>query len=142
MVYDASSNASGPSLNDCLYPVLALCESLFGVLLQFRFNRIAFVSDIKKAFLQIFLHPRDKDFVSFIWSKDLDKVNINNIETAEYQIYRLCRVLSGVNSSPFSLTGTLIHHMTTFSPSDPDFVHKILKLLHADDLCSEDASIQ
>ena len=33
MVYDASSNASGPSLNDCLYPGPALCESLFGVLL-------------------------------------------------------------------------------------------------------------
>ena len=33
MVYDASSNASVPSLNDCLYPGPALCESLFGVLL-------------------------------------------------------------------------------------------------------------
>ena len=33
MVYDVSSNASGSSLNDCLYPGPALCEGLLGVLL-------------------------------------------------------------------------------------------------------------
>ena len=67
MVYDASSNATRPSLNDFLYP--ALCKSLFGLLLQFRINSIAFISHIEKVFLQILLHPRDKDIVRFIWSK-------------------------------------------------------------------------
>ena len=46
MVYDASSNATDPSLNDsddCLYPNPALFKSLFGVLLRFRINRIAFI---------------------------------------------------------------------------------------------------
>ena len=87
-------------------------------------------------------HLRDKHFARFLWFKVFDKLNVDNIETAEYQIYRVCHFLYGVSSSTFLLTGTLIHHMTTFSSIDPDFVHKILKLLHAYDLCSGDASIQ
>ena len=35
MVHDASSNATGPLLNDCLYLGPAICGSLFSVLLQF-----------------------------------------------------------------------------------------------------------
>lgn len=50
MVHDASSDASGSSLNDCLYPGPAFCESLFGMLLWFHINRIAFISGIEKAF--------------------------------------------------------------------------------------------
>ena len=38
MVFDASSNVTRPSLNDCLYPGPSLCESLFGGLLRFRLN--------------------------------------------------------------------------------------------------------
>ena len=48
MVYDASSNTTGPSLNDFLCPGSALCESLFVVLLRLPINCIAFISDIKK----------------------------------------------------------------------------------------------
>ena len=140
IVYDASSNATGPSLNYFLCP--ALCKSLFGLLLRFRINSIAFISHIEKVFLQILLHPRDKDIVRFIWFKDVDKLNVNNIETAKYQIYHLCRVLFGVSSSPFLLTGALIHHMKTFSSIEPNFVYKVLKSLHFDDLYSADASIQ
>ena len=92
-------------------------------------------------FAQILLHPHHKDFVRFIWFKDLDKLNANNIKTAEYQIYHLCCVLFGVSSGPFLLTGTLIRHMTTFSSIEPDFLHKVLKSLHVDDLCSTDAAM-
>ena len=84
---------------------------------------ISCVTSILNQSYCIHLHPRDKDFARFIWFKDLDKLNFSNIETAEYQIYRLCRVLFGVSSSLFLLTGTLIHHITTFSSIDPDFVH-------------------
>ena len=72
------------------------------------------------------LHTRHKDFVRFISFKDFDKLSVNNIEIAEYQIYCLCRVLFGVSSSPLSLTGTLVHHMTTFSSINQDFMHNVL----------------
>ena len=35
----------------------------------------------------------------------------------------------------------MLIHMT-FSSIDPDFLHKVLKLLHVNNLCSRDASIQ
>ena len=44
-------------------------------------------------------YPRDKDFVRIVWFKDLDKLNVDNIETAEYQTYHLCHVLFGFSSS-------------------------------------------
>ena len=50
MVYDASSNATGPSLKDCLYLDPVFLEILFDLLLRFRINRIAFISHIEKAF--------------------------------------------------------------------------------------------
>ena len=68
------------------------------MLLRFQINRIAFISNIQKVFQQISLRQSDKDFESFIWFKVLDKLNVNNIETVEYQIYHLCYVLFDVNS--------------------------------------------
>ena len=73
IVYDASSKIGNrPSLNDCLLPGPSLNESLFGVLIQFRLHRYAFSADIKEAFLQIMLDVSHRDFVRFLYFKDLD----------------------------------------------------------------------
>ena len=47
----------------------------------------------------------------------------------------------GFSSSSFLLTSTLIHHMTTYSSIDPDFLHEVLKSLHVDNICSGYVSI-
>ena len=66
MVFDASSKTVGPSLTDCLHPGPSLTEPLFGVLVQFRIDHVAFVADIEKAFLQISLLPKYCDYVRFL----------------------------------------------------------------------------
>ena len=50
VVYDASSRADGkgPSLNDCLHVRPSLTQLLFDILLRFRCNRIALISDIAR----------------------------------------------------------------------------------------------
>ena len=49
VVFDAScSNRSSPSLNDCLYPGPNLLCKIFDILLRFRLNPIAILSDIKQ----------------------------------------------------------------------------------------------
>nr|XP_047135304.1 uncharacterized protein LOC124812545 [Hydra vulgaris] len=79
IVFDASSSVDGPSLNDCLYPGPSLTTSLYGILLRFRAQNIAFVADIKKAFLQITLSPEDRDYVQFLWLENINSLNKDNI---------------------------------------------------------------
>ena len=101
MVFDASAPTSGIALNSCLHPGPSLTTSLFGTLLRFRTKQYAFISDIEKAFLQISLSEKDRDFVRFIWYDDTDNINSKNLDESKKAIYRLCRVLFGVTSSPF-----------------------------------------
>ncbi|XP_047132421.1 uncharacterized protein LOC124811158 [Hydra vulgaris] len=136
MVFDASASIDGPSLNDCLNAGPSLTTSLFGVLLRFRCYKYAFISDIEKAFLQISLKDADRDFVQFLWVKNVDTVNSENILSSQIATYCLCRVLFGVTSSPFLLSATLATHLQKHVKADPDFVKKMMLALHVDDLNS------
>ena len=48
-------------------------QDLTGILLKFRTNIIAFTVDIEKAFRQIELNNQDRDAISFLWLKDINK---------------------------------------------------------------------
>ncbi|KAL7824556.1 hypothetical protein SRHO_G00098450 [Serrasalmus rhombeus] len=62
VVFDASSHEEGsPSLNDCLLTGPNLNPDLMSVLIKFRLHEVAYMADIKKAFLQISLTERDRD---------------------------------------------------------------------------------
>ena len=78
----------------------------------FYLDNIAFISNIEKAFLQIFLHNNNKDFLLFLWFEDVENRNVTNIETVKFRMYRLYRVLFGASASPFLLKRTLIQHAT------------------------------
>ena len=67
IVYDASckERTSGVSLNDCLHVGPSLTPMIFDVLLRFRVSPLAIVSDIEKAFLNIGIHPEDRDSLRF-----------------------------------------------------------------------------
>ena len=135
VVFDVSAKSYGPTLNDCLLPGPSLTSPLFGVLLRFRAKIYAFISDIEKAFLQIELNEKHRDFVRFLWFKDLN-VSLQDMDSAELSIYRLCRVLFGVTSSSFLLTATLITHAEKYRLADPVFVENLLRSLHVEDLIS------
>ena len=69
VVYDASAKAQSttPSLNDCLYAGPPLSSLIYDILLRFRVNKVAISGDIKKAFLNISVDPRDRDYLRFLW---------------------------------------------------------------------------
>lgn len=101
-VFDASAHEyKSPSLNQCLVKGPNLIEKIPSVLARFRLKEVGVIGDIRKAFLQIALNERDRDFLRFLW--------INKNE--ESKIYRHCRVVFGVCSSPFLLEASIKLHL-------------------------------
>ncbi|UYV75783.1 hypothetical protein LAZ67_13001345 [Cordylochernes scorpioides] len=65
-VFDASSKVyRSPSLNDCLEKGPNLIEMIPNLMLRFRNGKFGVVADIKKAFLQIEVNERDRDYLRF-----------------------------------------------------------------------------
>ncbi|XP_072389388.1 uncharacterized protein [Diabrotica undecimpunctata] len=89
-VFDASAREKdSPSLNQCLEKGVNLIELIPAILLRFRQQKLGVTSDISKAFLQISVHPKDRDFLRFLW---YDKEN-------NLKVFRHRRVVFGINSS-------------------------------------------
>ncbi|XP_050509028.1 uncharacterized protein LOC126886209 [Diabrotica virgifera virgifera] len=102
-VFDASAKEKDkPSLNQCLEKGVNLIELIPAILLRFRRQEIGVISDIGKAFLQIGIHKADRDFHRFLWIDDAGKE----------KVYRHCRVVFGISSSPFLLGASLEHHFS------------------------------
>lgn len=107
-VFDASAKSKRcPSLNDCLEKGQNLLHDIPPLLILFRMKPYAALSDIEKAFLQISVSERDRNYLRFLWYKD-----------GRIIVLRHCRVVFGISSSPFLLAATLNHH---FKGVEPEF---------------------
>ena len=94
IVYDcaaASSNEKSP--NDFLIRGSDLMNSLVGVLLRIRREKIAIVAHIETMFNQIRVNPSDRDALRFLW---WSQGNLND----EPSIYRMTVHLFGAKSYP------------------------------------------
>ncbi|KAL9955947.1 hypothetical protein ACROYT_G037353 [Oculina patagonica] len=138
VVYDASSKEGkgGVSLNDCLHVGPALSPLLFDILIRFREKRVALVGDIEKEFLNIVVNERDRDCLRFLWVKSVDSEQLDPV------VYRFCRVVFGVNCSPFLLNATLQYHLDSFTEIDPEFVRIMKKSFYVDDLVTGQKTTQ
>ena len=94
------------------------------------------IADIEKAFLNIEVDKVDRDCLRFLWLKNVLNAN------SEIEVYRFCRVVFGLNSSPFLLNATLRYHFSKYKELDPKFVQKMLESFYVDDLVSGDDSVQ
>ena len=132
IVYDASckDRPGGVSLNDCLHVGPSLTPMIFDLLVSWREHRVAMVAVIEKAFLNIEIHPEDRDSLRFLWVDDVYAQNPSILT------YRFRTVVFGVNSSPFLLNAVLRHHIEQYQEIDPDFVSKVSKEFYVDDWAS------
>ncbi|VDO24310.1 unnamed protein product [Heligmosomoides polygyrus] len=74
IVSDASAHYKDcPSLNDALHRGPVLLPKMYGLLLRFRIGRVALISDVEKAFLQVRLHEVDRDATRCLWLGDHKK---------------------------------------------------------------------
>lgn len=107
-MFDASAKErASPSLNECLHKRSNLIELIVTIFLCFRENGIGIVSDIKRTFLQISVAKMDRDFLRFL----LFDANGNVI------VFRHCRVVFGVFSSPFILSAIINLHLSNYIKS-------------------------
>ena len=119
------------SLNDCLHVGLPMSPLIFDVLLLFRENKIAFLGDMEKAFLNIEVIPKDRVCLTFLWIDDIHS------EEPKIFVYRFTRVVLGVNSSPFILNSALKHYIESYHEIETCFATRMKEDLYVDDLVSE-----
>ena len=56
-------------------------------------------------------------------------------------VYRFCRVVFGLNASPFLLNGTIRHHLATYAEVDPEFVKRMIEAFYVDDLVTGERTV-
>ena len=75
LVFDCNAEYKGRCLNKKLLPGPDLANQLIVVLLRFRKETIAFMTDIEKMYFQIRVAEKHRDFLRFLWWKDGDFSN-------------------------------------------------------------------
>ena len=107
IVYDCAAKSKGVSLNEKLMKGPDLVNRLVGVLLRFRNERIAIVSDITGMFHQVICAPEDRDCLRFLWwpQGDLSK---------EPLPYQMTVHLFGAESSPSCAAFALLETVKQF----------------------------
>ncbi|KRY48740.1 hypothetical protein T03_15507 [Trichinella britovi] len=114
------------SLNERLDPGSPIIADLVGILLRFRQFKIGIHADITKMFLQIELHPEDRDVTRFVWRKQGEEMPC---------IYRFCRLFFGLCCSPYLATIAVqylaVNHETEYqeTSSGQKMVAELTKLL-------------
>ena len=138
IVFDCSAHASknDKSLNDCLYNGPQLVPELTKVLLRIRLGSYLCISDISKAFLQVGITPKDRDYLRFLWVKDVKE---SVYSTNNLIFYRFCVVLFGATSSPFLLQATIRYHLNQYGNSS-GYDSELSRNLYVDNLhyCTDD----
>lgn len=100
IVYDASSKRKGPSfLNDCIKSILHLLPQLLKTVLRFCANKFGIISDITQALLYVSIQQSGRDFLRFLWLKD--------IQNKPLIALRFTCALFGSTSSQFLLASVI-----------------------------------
>lgn len=93
VVFDSSASFGGVSLNDILLTGPDLNNSLLGVLMRFRKERVAITADIEHMFHCFVVKEDHRDFLRFLWYRNNDP-NSNIVD------YRMRVHLFGNSPSP------------------------------------------
>ena len=109
IVFDGSAhNENEPFSNDVLYSGPCLLRLIFGIFIRFRIGKIGIVANQKQEFLQIKIPEEHRNFLRFLWFKDVFSTNPEQI------ILRFKRVIFGLTCSPFLLNGTVRVHLEKY----------------------------
>nr|XP_037275447.1 uncharacterized protein LOC119168145 [Rhipicephalus microplus] len=99
VVFDASSHeADRPGLNDVQSKGIKLLVNVAQLLLNFRCHTVVLAADIKKAYLQLWIWPEDRDLLRSLW---LERRPTKEEPMPPITTWRLTKVTFEAASSPF-----------------------------------------
>ncbi|GFV63500.1 uncharacterized protein TNCV_1551631 [Trichonephila clavipes] len=94
------------------------------ILDRFRLYPIGLSADIEKAFLMLSVHPKDRDYLRFFYP------------SKEELVYRHCRIVFGLNSSPFLLNASIKHLLDNAPLEYCNVVEKLKSSFYVDNCLS------
>ena len=115
---------------------LNLPPKLIDILIRFRSSKVALISNIKQAFLNVSVKESDRYFLQFLLVKDISSDNIEVI------VRRFARVAFGTTAAQFLLAVSIHKHLLTYENVDRNFVKKFLANLCVDDNINGDDSYE
>lgn len=124
LVFDAAATVNGKSLNDYLLQGPDLLQSLYGIMLRFRENRIGVTGDIRDMFLRIKIRKEDQNALRFLW-RDTDAQPTKH--------YAMTSLIFGANCSPFIAQFIKNKNAQLFSKTKPEAVRAIVSSHYMDD---------
>ena len=129
-VFDASCRVGrSPSLNQCLEKGPNMMELLPAILLRFRDKEVGVISDIRKAFQMVGVKQEDQKFQKFLWWEDWNSKKL--------KVYQHCRVVFGLNCSPFLLAAVMDQHLSGVGDQDQAVARILGNSLYVDNcVCS------
>ncbi|GFW88112.1 uncharacterized protein TNCV_217841 [Trichonephila clavipes] len=105
-------------------PVIKLQKVIPDILDRFRLYPIGLSADIEKAFLKLSVHPKDRDYLRFFYP------------SKEELVYRHCRIVFGLNSSPFLLNASIKHLLDNAPLEYCNVVEKLKSSFYVDNCLS------
>ncbi len=125
IVFDASAEFKGMSLNSAIHQGPKLQRDLFDVLLRFRRHPVAIVCDIAEMYLRIGIDPEDRPYHRFLW-RGMEP-------NRPPDIYEFNRVVFGINSSPFQAQFVSQLNAKKYQTEYPMAAETVLKSTYMDD---------
>ena len=136
VVNDGAAEYRGVSLNKALRSGPDLLNSLVGVLIRFRTNKVAVSADVEGMFHQVRVKPEDADALRFLWKDDITS-------DEDPEVYQMCVHVFGATDSPtcanYALQKTARDNANEF---DPLTVESGLKAFYVDDLLKSVHSVK
>ena len=67
LIYNGAWEQEGKCINDLLDPGYNLMNSIYDVLIRFRYHKYVYTGDVQKMFLQILVKRESRKYLRFIW---------------------------------------------------------------------------
>ena len=104
-----------------------LISKLIDILIRFRSYKVAVINIIKQAFLNVSVNESYRNFLRFLWVKDISS------DKSEVIVRCFTRVAFGTTAPQFKLAVSIHKHLLTCKNVDQNVVEKFLANLYADD---------